>query len=116
MHVYWIYPSGRVGSVNMNSLQRNVRLLSCNVDGKTRAVLIDTTIHYINTSPSPSSASNKKRNAMEHLFPGVDVPLCVDKSTNILEVLKLATRTFDQATITRASTRAYKESNHLRVD
>ncbi|CAG8572375.1 11096_t:CDS:2 [Ambispora gerdemannii] len=53
---------------------------------------------------------------MEHLFPGVDVPLRVDKSTNILEVLKLATRTFDQATITLASTRAYKESNHLRVD
>ncbi|CAG8609180.1 4575_t:CDS:2, partial [Ambispora gerdemannii] len=39
-----------------------------------------------------------------------------DKSTNILEVLKLAIRTFDQTTITLASTRAYKGSNHLRVD
>ncbi|CAG8609162.1 4574_t:CDS:2 [Ambispora gerdemannii] len=105
------------------------------VDGKTRAVLVDTTSHYINTSPSSSSASvsNRKRNAIEtidtssgkrqcvvpdieHLFPGVDVPLRVDKSTNILEVLKLAIRTFDQATITLASVRAYKESNHLRVD
>ncbi|CAG8749272.1 7065_t:CDS:2, partial [Ambispora leptoticha] len=46
----------------------------------------------------------------------VDVPLRVDKSIDILEMLKLAVCTFDQATIALGSSRAYKRSTHLRVN
>ncbi|CAG8694774.1 2809_t:CDS:2, partial [Ambispora gerdemannii] len=45
-----------------------------------------------------------------------NAPTSLCELINILEILKLAIRTFDQAAITLASTRAYKGSNHLRVD
>ncbi|CAG8843893.1 8063_t:CDS:1, partial [Racocetra persica] len=44
------------------------------------------------------------------------VPLRVDKSIDILEMLKLAVCTFDQATIALGSSHAYKRSNNLRVN
>ncbi|CAG8711924.1 17296_t:CDS:2, partial [Cetraspora pellucida] len=45
-----------------------------------------------------------------------DVPLRANNTIDILEVMKLAVRTFDQNTIALGSARAYKSSNHLRVD
>ncbi|CAJ0768904.1 6736_t:CDS:2 [Entrophospora sp. SA101] len=49
-------------------------------------------------------------------LPDEDVPLRANKTVDILEVVNLAVRTLDQKTIALGSTRAYKNSNNLRVD
>lgn len=53
---------------------------------------------------------------MEFFFPEIDIPLRINKSMDILGIVKQAFCFFDQNTIARGSSRPYKSSNNLLVD
>ena len=46
----------------------------------------------------------------------VDIPLRNDGSIDVLDILKIAVRDFDQGTIALGSSRSYKSSNHIYVN
>ncbi|RIB00592.1 hypothetical protein C2G38_2233737 [Gigaspora rosea] len=53
---------------------------------------------------------------MNFFFPNDDIPLQVNDSIHVLEVVKSVVRTFDKSTIAQGSSCSYKSSNHLQVD
>lgn len=68
------------------------------------------------TSIVKDFSSKKQCIGLDCFCPDMDVPLQVNGSVDILEVVKSTVRTFDPKTIALGSSRSYKSSNHLLVD
>ena len=58
----------------------------------------------------------KKRSISKVLDVSANIPLRSDGSIDILEILKIAVRDFDQDIISLDSSHSYKSSNHLYVN
>ena len=87
------------------------------VDGKkARKPLSDISNRQEDSLVLSAPVARKKRSIGNVMIISVDIPLRNNGSIDILEVLKVAVREFDQGTIALGSSRSYKSSNHLYVN
>ncbi|GBB85531.1 hypothetical protein RclHR1_12020001, partial [Rhizophagus clarus] len=122
----YIFCDDPMASQEIHEVVRNL-LLKKKVSGKKgRKPLADTSnlqeeiIEKPVSSKSDSLVSStpvaKKRSISKVLDASADIPLRSDGNIDILEILKIAVRDFDQGIISLGSSRSYKSSNHLYVN